>query len=217
MHGLHSAAPGCPKPSREGRATHTSSHAAAEGGPIYSCLLSGTQPVVEPSCFLTALTFSAQGQNENMPAENRQPPVMGGKRKTLRLPGECMCFQKKSPDPSVFPHHLHFPQTPYHHCCSSHPPPTTEAQGSRLNTSQQPSLHPWQGGQQTTYHTSLQSSPCSAHTASTTPLTYGVCMKPQLLPHQPKTSLLAPQLLEHMHCSSLSQAPHCLHQAPAGL
>ena len=28
-----------------------------------------------------------------------------------------MCFQKKSPDPSVFPHHSHFPQTPYHRHC----------------------------------------------------------------------------------------------------
>lgn len=29
-----------------------------------------------------------------------------------------MCFQKKSPDPSIFPHHSHFPQTLYRHHCS---------------------------------------------------------------------------------------------------
>lgn len=29
-----------------------------------------------------------------------------------------MCFRNRSPDPSVFPHHSHFPQPPYRHHCS---------------------------------------------------------------------------------------------------
>lgn len=126
--------------------THTSSPTAAKGGPICSHLPSRTQPIVGPSCFLTTPTSSAQGQGENIPVENKQPTVMAGKRKTLRVPGEHMCFQKKSPDPSVFPHHSHFPQTPYRHHCAP-VLPLHRNRHSRPNTSQQPSPHPWQEGQ----------------------------------------------------------------------
>lgn len=133
--------------------THTSSHTAAEGGLIYSCLPSRTQPVPQPvlesSRFLTTPTFSAQGQGENTPAENRQPTVTAEKRKTLQLPGEHMCFQNRSPDPSVFPYHSHFPQSPYrHHCSPILLPQHRQAQHSGLSILQQPSPHPhpWQGG-----------------------------------------------------------------------
>lgn len=60
-------------------------------------------------------------------------------------------------------------------------------------------------------------SPPPPRAAFTTPLTHSVCIRPQLLPHRPKTSLLAMQLLVHTRCSSPTQAPHCLHQEPAGL
>lgn len=82
LHGLLLAALSCPEPGREGRATHTFSHAAANGEHIYSCLPRGTQPVIEPSCFLTASTFSAEGQGEKAQQKTGNQLLWQGKENT---------------------------------------------------------------------------------------------------------------------------------------
>lgn len=115
---------------------------------------------------------------------------MAGKRKTLRLPEEHMCFQK-STDLSVFPHRSHFPQTPYHHhCCPILLPLLRHSAQDQPHHSSPALTHSGEG--RITCHNSLQPSPHSASFAA--PLTHSVFIRPPLLPYQRKTSLLVTQL-----------------------